>query len=425
MLKRPSRRRIGAISVSCLLLLGASCTEDAEWSGAPTDATPRVVAGATPPEGDPVSSGCADESVASGAQGATVESIVERAMADEGLSAVLYRVTRGGEVVASGGMGESMSGVPAAPSMHFRNGNVAFGYLGNLLMLMVEDGTVSLDDPISRWLPDLDAPSADEVTLAMLVRNTSGYADYVRDPDFQEQFLGDPFQQFSDQDLIDIAMTTPPWYSPGTSWSYAHTNYVILGQALSAAADRPLEQLLVERVLEPMGLRDTAPALTPAVPEPVLHTVTTEREVFEDSTFWNPSWQTARGSVLTTTICDMATSAAAIGTGELLTPASQDQVVDPVTTTLGALPEDCPDTVCRQWTDQRYYGLGVIVWSDWVAQTPLFGGAGAVHAYLPEQDLAVAIVAVQGQDSEPGVNYAVPIWQALAEALAPEHVPSS
>jgi CubicO group peptidase (beta-lactamase class C family) len=322
-------------------------------------------------------------------------------------------------------MGEAMHGIPAVPSMHFRNGNVAFGYLGNLLMLMVEDGTVSLDDPISRWLPDLDVPSADTVTLVMLARNTSGYTDYVRDEGFQDRFLGDPFQHFSDQDLIDIAMASPPWYPPGASWSYAHTNYVILGQALAAAGDAPLEDLLARRVIGPMGLRDTESALTPAVPDPVLHTYSTEREVFEETTFWNPSWQTARGSVLTTTICDMATSAAAVGSGALLSDASQEVVLDPVTTTLDPPPADCPETVCREWTDERYYGLGVIVWSDWVAQTPLFGGAGAVHAYLPDEELAIALVAVQGKDSEPGTNHAVPMWQSIAAELTPEHVPGA
>jgi hypothetical protein len=79
--------------------------------------------------------------------------------------------------------------------------------------------------------------------------------------------------------------------------------------------------------------------------------------------------------------------------------------------------------VCRQNTENTYYALGVIVMSDWVAQTPLFGGMGAVHAYLPEEDLAVAIAAVAGPDSEVDKNFAMQLWQSIAEELSPNNVP--
>jgi len=213
-------------------------------------------------------------------------------------------------------------------------------------------------------------------------------------------------------------------YDPGTAWSYAHTNYVILGEALAAAGGKPLGDLLTERVIEPMGLTDTVPVLTPAMPEPVLHTFSTERDLFEETTFWNPSWQTAPGSVIATDICDMVKSATAIGTGSLLTSASYERMIAPATAELGPPPESCPPDVCRQFSGTFYYGLGTIVISDWIVQMPLFGGQGGVHAYLPSEKLAVAIAAVTGQSSKPNTNYAQRIWQSIAAELTPDHVPS-
>lgn len=83
----------------------------------------------------------------------------------------------------------------------------------------------------------------------------------------------------------DVGLAEDPYYPPGTAWSYAHTNYVILGEALSDISGEPLEDLLQNRVIDEMGLRETAPALTPGIPDPTLGTYSAERDVWEDTTF--------------------------------------------------------------------------------------------------------------------------------------------
>ena len=93
------------------------------------------------------------------------------------LKAVLARVTKDTEELATVAMGESMTGVPATEEMHFRNGAVAISYLGTVLLQLVDEGTVGLDDTIDRWLPK--APASDKVTLRMLANCTSGYHDFV------------------------------------------------------------------------------------------------------------------------------------------------------------------------------------------------------------------------------------------------------
>ncbi len=224
----------------------------------------------------------------------------------------------------------------------------------------------------------------------------------------------DPISAF----LPDLGMATPPWFEPGTAWSYSHTAQVIAGQMLEAATGEDLATLLQERDIDPMDLDDTAPALTPELPEPALHSFSTERDVFEDTTYWNPPWQTAPGSVVTSNICDQAISADMIGSGALLEEESYEDLLAPVTVELDSAPESCPDNVGRERTEDAYYGLGVRVSDGWVAQAPLFGGAGGVQAYLPQEDVAVAIQAVGGPEGLSG-NPTQDIWERIAAEPPP------
>jgi hypothetical protein len=117
----------------------------------------------------------------------------------------------------------------------------------------------------------------------------------------------------------------------------------------------------------------------------------------------------------------MATSAAAIGSGQLLAQSSYAEMVTPDQAMLRPPPPSC--SACRQWGKNTFYGLGVIVSNGWVYQAPLFGGAGGIAAYLPDQDLTVALEAVSGKDTKSGKNVAQQIWMELAQKLTPDHVP--
>jgi CubicO group peptidase (beta-lactamase class C family) len=188
-------------------------------------------------------------------QAAAIAAIVRRAMKAGGLRAVLVRVTEGGRVVASQAFGPSLVGQPATTAMHFRNGSVAFAYLGTLLMEYVDEHKVRLDDPVRRWLPGL--PEAGQVTLRMLANQTTGYPDYENDPAWQAAYAAHPFRTWTYRQLIDYAFDRKPLFAPGKNWSYAHTNFMILGRILSMVGKKPLATLLRDKVLGPMGLTGT------------------------------------------------------------------------------------------------------------------------------------------------------------------------
>lgn len=385
-------------------------------------ALPAGTASAVPPSAlsaAPAPGACVRSPAPAEGDAKKVLDIAQRAQREFGLNSVVLRVSSGDREVLTTALGESMTGVPAEPSMHFRTGSVAIVYMGAVLLQLVEQGKASLDDPVSRWLPDV--PHGSEITLRMLGSSTSGLHDYVTDPGFLKELEAEPFRAWTPAETIGIATAKPLLYEPGTNWSYSHANFAILGQALEKISGLPLQRLLAERVMGPLGLSQTSNQYTPQIPEPALHAFTSERGTYEESTFWNPSWTTAPGAVLVQNICDLDRSARAIGTGELVSARSFKTQLDPGTIGLGRATSTCPATVCQLTNTQaHHFGLGVIVVNDWILTNPSFSGYAAIFAYLPAEKLAISVTVTQGPKSPEG-NSAQVIAERVSAALAPGH----
>jgi CubicO group peptidase (beta-lactamase class C family) len=360
--------------------------------------------------------------------------IVQDAMASEHLKAAIVRVTIDGKEVVTAALGDSMSGVPATTDMHFRNGAVAISYVATLFLRLVDEKRVGLDDKLSKWLPDI--PNADRVTLRQLAQMTSGYVDYVIGNDaFDAELLKNPFRQWEPAELLSYATDQPLRYPPGTNWNYAHTNYVLLGMALERATGESMPKLLDENVLGPLGLKNTANSFTPEIPAPVLHAFSAERRAalhippgvpfIEESTYWNPSWTITHGAIQTSNIYDLASTAAGIGSGKLLSPQSYAAMVS---TDLRGKTKPLPGcATCAALNDTFDYGMGIVISGDWLLQNPLFFGYAAVEAYLPTQRIAIAIAVTYDQAAfdEQGnyPNAADTAFRRLGAELAPDQAP--
>jgi D-alanyl-D-alanine carboxypeptidase len=335
-----------------------------------------------------------------------IDAIVREAMAKHELKAVLAGFAIDGQPPSLKAWGESMTGVPATPDMHFRNGAVAIAYIGSVLLQLRDKGVLSVDDKLSKWFPDY--PKADQITLAMLINGTSGYADYVTDESFLKQLYADPFRHWRPDELIAIGLKRPMICDPGTCWSYAHTNFVILGKVLEKAAGRPLQDLIREGVLDPLSLADTRSEETAIIQEPVLHSFDAERGKYEESTYWDPSWTLAGGAIMTSNIADILKSAAAIGTGALVSPDSHTLQLAPLTAKF------------KPWSEKSYYGFGVFMINDWIVQNPSFAGYAATMAYLPSRKLAIAVSVTLKEKASLEGNLSTDVLKEIAAYLAPE-----
>jgi CubicO group peptidase (beta-lactamase class C family) len=352
-----------------------------------------------------VSSGCVSREAAR----RHVEGMVREAMPELGLRATIMRVDTGERALVNKGFGNSMKGVPASPRMYFRIGSIAIPYLINLLLQLQDEGKLSLNDKLAKYRPNF--PEANEVTLRMLANVTSGYPDWVqRNEPFQRLLFENPFRQWTSNELLHWAFTQPVGCKPGTCFTYAHTNFAILSQVIAKVTGEPVSKLMRERVLGPLGLDHTQISRYPAMPGEALHAYTGERGVYEDDTFWSPSWTIGDGTVMASTMADVVRGAREIGRGALISARSDRERIAP--TSVGIPP----------FTKSLYYALGITVANGWEFQNPFLDGYTGVSAYLKAQDLSVGIVTTQlPQSSDNGVGNASILLRRLSQYLSPDH----
>ena len=165
-------------------------------------------------------------------------------------------VIRDGELAfARGyGMADLEHGVPLSSRSVFRIGSVSKQFAAAATILLAREGTISLDDPVRRWIPEL-ADFGSAFTIRRLLNHTSGVRDYLtlmslagkRDEDW-----------YSDQDVLDIlARQTAPNFAPGSDHLYSNAGYFLLSQIVKRASGRTLAEYAAERMFGPLGMRDT------------------------------------------------------------------------------------------------------------------------------------------------------------------------
>jgi CubicO group peptidase (beta-lactamase class C family) len=360
--------------------------------------------------------------------------VVRNTMTQAHLRAVIVRVTVDGKEIVTQAVGDSMTGVPATTDMHFRNGAVAISYVSTLLLKLVDQKKLSLEDTLSKWVPDF--PNAQRVTLGQLAQMTAGYPDYViGNQQFSNELYANPFQQWTTQDILAQISSRPLLYDPGTNWNYAHTDYVLLGLALEKATGQDMPTLLQNEVLGPLGLKATANSDTPEIPHPVLHAFSSERRqarkipvgtpFYEESTYWNPSWTITHGAIQTTNIYDLEATAVGVGSGKLLTADSYKKMVSTALRGKTHAQPGCP--TCFDQNEGYTYGLGIITSGDWLMQNPLFAGCAAVEAYLPAQKVAIAVAVTFApeafDDQGDYSNQADKLFRKIGAVVAPNDAP--
>jgi CubicO group peptidase (beta-lactamase class C family) len=336
--------------------------------------------------------------------------IARQAMADLHLAGMILRVDRDGRQVVKAALGESMTGVPATANMRFRMGSETIPYLTTIVLQLQQEGRLDLDDPLSKYLPDSGVPNADRVTLRMLGHAISGYPDWIQgNPAFENVLLANPFRLWNDQELLDAAFAQPLICDPGACFHYAHTNFLLLGQVVTAVTGKPFSSLVRERIFRPLNLRHTTITRTALMPEPTLHAYGTDRGPYEDTTSWSPSWGLGRGQLMVSTIDDVQQSAKWILGAKLISRASERDLVQ-------------RPPVIKSPVPGLSYGLGVLLLGDWRVQNPYVNNYGGIMAYLPQERLAISIVATLGPSADfSGGNPSEAVLSRLADALSPAH----
>jgi len=141
---------------------------------------------------------------------------------------------------------------PAKSEMRYSIGSISKQFTATSVLLLQEEGKLSLDDTVGKYIPNLTR--ANEVTIRQLLSHTSGYQDYWPQ-DYVPPFK---MQPVTSDKILDMWARKPLDFDPGTRWQYSNTNYVIAGVIVEKVSGMPLLQFLQTRVFNPLGMKSVA-----------------------------------------------------------------------------------------------------------------------------------------------------------------------
>ncbi|HVS16636.1 MAG TPA: serine hydrolase [Thermoanaerobaculia bacterium] len=159
---------------------------------------------------------------------------------------------RDGEVVYRGarGMADVELGVPLEPDMVFRLGSITKQFTAAAVLLLEEQGKLSIDDPITRFLPDYPT-HGHTITIAHLLAHTSGIRSYTGIPGWMQ---GKIKQDLTLEELIDGFESEPMDFAPGERFLYNNSGYVLLGAIIEKASGRTYQEVIDEEIFRPLGM---------------------------------------------------------------------------------------------------------------------------------------------------------------------------
>lgn len=311
---------------------------------------------------------------------------------------------------------------PMRAGMQQPIGSVTKTMTGTLILQLVEQGTLSLDDKLSRWYPD--APEGDRITIAMLLNMSSGIADFENGREETDNYIKDlllknPRHQFDIDEFIALGLSLDREFDPpGSKFGYTNTATELLGRIAEKVTGRTYERLLKQRLWRPLNMTRTFLNMRGGLQAP--HARLYSPNVIPGQTVnvtrWGLSFSWAAGAVAST-LSDLHRWARALGTGRgVLRPETQalrSQYCAPPWGPPSKNPGLTP-----------YYCLGSMVFRDSKDRVVAYWhngeiwGATAMLAYFPLT--GATYVGLANSDDEAGGSSAP--WAVMQRALiaAPE-----
>jgi len=236
---------------------------------------------------------------------------------------VLLVDTPDGRYLQAAGVSNMEEGTPMRVDDRLEIGSNTKSFTVVLLMQLVEEGILSLDDLLSKWLPDLAAaiPNGDQMTLHQLAQHTTGIWDYG------DEIIGAGItdlekliQAYTPAELVQYAIDNgAPDFTPGEEgqWKYSNTGYILLGMVIETASGDELGDLYQTRIFNPLGL-ETAVFIedVPEAGEITDGYWWTDEGDMVNTSRWNASQGWAAGSIAMIAE-DLLAYAQALSTGEL------------------------------------------------------------------------------------------------------------
>ena len=276
------------------------------------------------------------------------------------------------------------------PGDRMLSGSIGKTYVATVLLQLVEEERVKLDTKISHWFGNDEwfahLPNARDISLRVLMNHTSGIARHIFTAEFQAAVKAEPQRVWRPEELLMYVLDKEPLFPVGQGWSYADTNYVLVGMIIERVTGRTYYQELADRILTPLKLTDTSPSDRPELRGLVCGYTSEDNimalpvEVARDGRYAiNPQLEWTGGGLVSTAL-DLARWAWLLYGGRVLEDESLRRMLESV-----PMGED----------SDRKYGLAVMIRPS--AHGPVYGHAGympgyvSVMAYYADHGLAMAV----------------------------------
>ena len=335
-----------------------------------------------------------------------LDEAIPRTLAETNIPGVIVGVWQGRDPVylRAFGVKDVQTREPMTTDLYMRIGSNTKAFVVTGILQLVDQGLLSLDDPISKFVPNV--PNGDNVKIRHLAQMRSGLASYSDGDKILPLWYDDIYRQFSTQELLDGSFNQkkPILFEPGAKYDYSNTNTVLLGIVLEQLSKQSLRDYIHDRIAVPLGLKHveypTANGGGP-IPPPFAHGYATIKGARTDMASANFSWGNAAGCMVAT-VEDLGIWVRDLARGTLLKPATQAERL----TFLDALPE------------HDGYGLGIELNNGWLGHGGnIFSHVSYPH-YLPSQDLTMVVLFNSGEN----IYESVRVVQEITRIIAPNNV---
>ena len=188
---------------------------------------------------------------------AAMQTTVERA-AKEMLvpGAVVILRTPAGDFTTTYGVATYRGTTPTGFDQHVRVGSNTKTWTGTVILQLVQEGRLKLDDPVSKYRPDV--PNGANITIEQLLAMRSGLFNYSTTLELNETLDKQPRTAWTQSELLALAFKHPPDFAPGAQFGYSNTNTVLLGLiAEQVEGGKPLAAIMRDRLFVPLKLNST------------------------------------------------------------------------------------------------------------------------------------------------------------------------
>lgn len=307
---------------------------------------------------------------------------LQRAVPDEGGPGVVVVIakgdSRGDRLLFQGARGQAQLelGVPLATDQVFRIASVTKIFTATAVMKLAERRQLSLDDKLAKYLPQI--PNAQRITLRQLLNHTAGVSDVAKNPQ-----PGITWRNLDTATHVAEIAKREPAFEPGTRWAYSNAGYILLGAVIEKVTREPWQDAVRSYAVGAGGPRpiryDDEVTLTPG--RVAGYTTDNPEHRVENAAYISASVPAAAGGFVATADA-LARWMRELGSGNVVTPKSFQAMTTPAQS---VEPPAHP------------YGLGLYLWrvqgSEMVGHTGQINGFASALAYLPKEDITVAVLA--------------------------------